>query len=389
MEAGALALARAVGVLPRDEQLRRALRIDADEDFFTVAPAGLSKLPPQDYQSFCGSSPFADGLPGGVKIVPLGLASELPGLQSLAATLSCYLGGLDVAVQDVRGGDVRSMRLCRRVGDRLLAADLLDTLARQLPAASSVVIGVTAEPLVGLDGCSAARLAQVHGGHTAVLSLHAFGSAETSMSAHPSTGLVLTVIQTCLHLLGFAACGFASCAMNPWDSTVKPPPLPLCPVCLRKLSLVVGLGTTLCVGNSAAGAQRFDVVSRYMNLAARFRELGIEEYVRWYEERVMAITQTYWAVAEKADATGALDRAAGATKPESLADGRARTTNCREERGESSESGFSQQLLCEGDAHKTAQLRLLKSRRRGSGRGSEGGPSQHEGSATGESRSYR
>lgn len=386
MEGGALALARAVGVLPRDELLRRALRIDADEEFFTVAPAGLSKLPSQDYQSFCGSSPFADGLPGGVKIVPLALASELPGLQSLAATLSCYLGGMDVTVQDVRGGDVRSIRLCRRVGDRLLASDLLDTLARQLPAAGSVVIGVTAEPLVGLDGCSAAQLAQVHGGHTAVLSLHAFGPAETSMSAHPSTGLVLTVIQTCLHLLGFAACGFASCAMNPWDSTVTPPPLPLCPVCLRKLSLVVGVGATLRVGNSAASAQRFDVVSRYMSLAARCRELGIEEYVRWYEERVMAITQTSWAVAEEDDAT-ALEQAGG-TRPESLAHGSAGTTDGRDEGGEESESGFSQKLQCER-AQKTAQLRLLKSRRRGSGRGSEGGQLRHEGGATGEPRSYR
>lgn len=384
MEGGGLVLARAVGVLPRDKELRRALQIDADEEFFTVAPASLSKLPPQDYQSFCGSSPFADGLPGGVKIVPVGLSSKLPGLQSLAATLSCYLGGLDVVVQDVRGGDVRSMRLFRRVGDRVFAADLLDTLTRQLPAASSVVIGVTAEPMVGLDGCSHARLAEVDGGHTAVLSIHAFGPAETTLSAHPSTGLVLTTIQTCLHLLGFSACGFASCVMNPWDGTDQLPPLPLCPVCLRKLSLVVGVGATLRAGNSAAAGQRFDVVARYMHLAARCRELGIEEYVRWYEERIMAITQTTWAVPGEDGPVCALERPTGGVESHTRG-----SAHSREAIGTSGR-GLSRKPVASstggGDA-KTAQLRLLKSRRRVPGRGFEDGHSRYGGGVVGESRS--
>ncbi len=375
MEGGALALARAVGILPRDEQLRRALQIDADEEFFTVAPAGLSKLPAQDYQSFCGSSPFADGLAGGVKIVPLGLPSDLPGLQSLAATLSCYLGGLDVAVRDVRGGDVRSMRLFRRVGERVFAADLLDTLTRQLSAASSVVIGVTAEPMVGLDGCSPARVAEIDEAHTAVLSIHAFGSAETVLSAHPTTGLVLTAIQACLHLLGFSACGFASCAMNPWDGTAQLPALPLCPVCLRKLSLVVGVGATLRAGSSAVKGQRFDVVARYMHLAARCRELGIEEYVRWYEERVMAIVQKTWSVAGEAGPGRVLERPAGGPGLESLTHGSADTTDGRLQAVEMSDRGFHQPGASSPDGRdaRTAQLRLLKSRRRGPGRGSGDG----------------
>ena len=388
MEAGALTLVRAVGVLPRDEQLRRALQVDADEDFFTVAPAGLSEVPPQDYQSFCSSSPFADGLPGGVKIVPFGLPSELPGLQSLAVTLSCYLGGLDVAVQTVRGGDVRSMRLFRRAADRLLAADLLDTLTRQLPAASSsVVLGVTMEPLVGLDGCSPVRYAKADGAHTAILSLHAFGPAKTAMCAHPSTELVLTVIQTCLQMLGFGVCGFASCVMNPWSNTARPPPLPLCPVCLRKLSLVVGVGATLCVGGSALGGQPFDVVKRYMRLAARCRELGIEQYVRWYEERVMAITQTSWSVAEigASDATCALEspaaggsRLASTQPPGDVGMAGACDTGAEQCGGVSDQSGDG----------KTAQLRLLRSRRRGTGRGSTDRPPRHAGGATAESTSY-
>jgi hypothetical protein len=307
-EGSGLALVKAVGVLPREEQLRRALRIDADEDFFRVAPPGLLQgRPHQDYAAFCASSPFADGLPGGFVIVPFGLPVEHAVLQSLATTLRCYLGGLDVRMEAVRGTEAAHMRLFRRSGERLFATDLLDTLTRQRPAGASVVMGVTMVELVGGDG-SPTAFTQVEDARTGILSLQPFFSAAAAEAgAGGGTGLplLLTVIQACLHLLGFHECGFALCAMNPWEAAAAdaaarsrpPPPLPLCPVCLRKLSLVVGVGTSLGGGSSGgAAARRFDVVARYKSLAERCRGLGIEEYVRWFEERVMAITQEPWAV---------------------------------------------------------------------------------------------
>ena len=115
-------VARAVGVLPREPHLRRALQIDADETFFAAAPQGLRCAPPQVFAGFLRESPFREGCPGSVLVAPMGLPDDAR-TQSLLRSLRAYLPALAVERHDCAA----ELRLFRRsAGGALFAHDLLD-----------------------------------------------------------------------------------------------------------------------------------------------------------------------------------------------------------------------------------------------------------------------
>ena len=278
-------VARAVGVLPREPHLRRALQIDADETFFAAAPQGLRCAPPksQDFAGFARESPFREGCPGSVLVAPMGLPDDAR-TQSLLRSLRAYLPALVVERHDC----APQLRLFRRsAGGALFAHDLLDVLSRSRPASCSVLLGLTAEPL-----CAAgepASCVQGEDGCTAMLSLHRRGGDWQDL---------LTLVHNMHRLLGLAECGFLACLMNPVDSGA---PLHLCPVCLRKLSVVLSPSPASGLGGGGGQRQAFDAVRYYKNLAQRFRDLGAAAEQRWCEARVMAITHEAWRVPDPSE----------------------------------------------------------------------------------------
>lgn len=77
------------------------------------------------------------------------------------------------------------------------------------------------------------------------------------------------------------ACLFTASNPRMWED-LDGTPVHLCPVCLRKLSLL----------GSAAG--RFDAVQRYTQLQRLFTTQRLPTPVLWLEERVAGITQVGW-----------------------------------------------------------------------------------------------
>ncbi len=213
-----------------------------------------------------------------VYVQPLGelRAERGPTTDELAAHAHAYFG-LPVTVLPVRGID--ALGVPSRVVDghrQLDATAVLDVLEGELPHDAYCLIAVTLEDLYPDD-----QFAYVFG----LARLHARVGVFSFARYHPDffgesfavdrnvvMRRALKVMSHELgHMFGLGHCTHLHCLMNGANhlSELDRSPMHLCPVCLRKLHLVLG----------------FDPKGRYRGLAEHYERLGLHEEADWARQR--------------------------------------------------------------------------------------------------------
>lgn len=94
---------RAVGPLPRDIHLRRALVVSDGDEFFDSFPASLARwqsVSPQDFSNFVASSPYREGgAPGRVVLIPAGVSetgARAAEVKAMVSSLGAFLHPMPV-----------------------------------------------------------------------------------------------------------------------------------------------------------------------------------------------------------------------------------------------------------------------------------------------------
>ena len=130
---------RAVGPLPRDIHLRRALVVSDGDEFFDAFPASLARwqsVSPQDFSNFVASSPHRDGgAAGRVVLVPAGVGESGPRaaeVRAMVSALSAFLHPMRVEAVWLRALAPANVRMfptikstdgrCGRLGKRCRGA---------------------------------------------------------------------------------------------------------------------------------------------------------------------------------------------------------------------------------------------------------------------------
>ncbi|ETW06027.1 hypothetical protein H310_03636 [Aphanomyces invadans] len=152
--------------------------------------------------------------------------------------------------------------------------NVVDAAARHGPPGSSSIVVLTSFALRHVDENrqSAACMSVADGKLVVVLSMAQ--SSAVPPSPHP-------VVHAMLHAVGVHPCSFFECAMNACSN--GSPSLVLCPLCLRKCSLVV---------------PQFNIVRRYEALLAILEGWcacdggWVESFHRWCADHIAYITNT-------------------------------------------------------------------------------------------------
>lgn len=158
----------------------------------------------------------------------------------------------------------------RRDGfDQLNATDLLDALVPLVPSHAYGVIALTTEDLYPRDDVNyvfgIARLTK----RVSVFSFARYANDDRKVAARRGLKICSHELG---HMFGVGHCTHFSCNMNGVNhrDELDRAPMHVCPVCLRKLHVLVG----------------FDPAMRYQLLARSLRTFGLDEEARWAERRI-------------------------------------------------------------------------------------------------------
>eukprot|EP00929_Paragymnodinium_shiwhaense_P077594 TRINITY_DN39974_c0_g1_i4.p1 TRINITY_DN39974_c0_g1~~TRINITY_DN39974_c0_g1_i4.p1 ORF type:complete len:289 (-),score=54.50 TRINITY_DN39974_c0_g1_i4:287-1153(-) len=256
------------GPKPLDKALKRALFEDVDDFFGPAATAPRGGTRGQTYGEFARE--HAQG-PGHRGAGQSGLAQlywlPSPGLEDLTqeteGLLSALLAPMRLTAVEVPRssalGRASSALTAGRQSGSAVAQALLDALQRQAPSDAAVVLAI---------GTHQQQSELAAHGHLMVMML----DAQSIANEHTFFDELKYMVVNLLHGLGLVACGFYECLLNT-PSRQAPPPLRLCPVCLRKLATAV------------SGGERWDVAKHYERMLAWVAAQGLEEEALWYRER--------------------------------------------------------------------------------------------------------
>eukprot|EP00927_Polykrikos_kofoidii_P040275 TRINITY_DN34463_c0_g2_i1.p1 TRINITY_DN34463_c0_g2~~TRINITY_DN34463_c0_g2_i1.p1 ORF type:complete len:493 (+),score=57.20 TRINITY_DN34463_c0_g2_i1:62-1480(+) len=124
---------------------------------------------------------------------------------------------------------------------------------------------------------------------------------------------LVQIVAACLIGCGLDPCSFYECLLNSPCVRTCPPPLRLCPVCLRKLGVVVG--------------DRWDVTRHYEGLLGWHERQGRRDEAAWYRERLQVITERFIEESPVVSMQTSEARAAKQSDPPSSAVERSRIAN--------------------------------------------------------------
>ena len=155
-------ISKAIGMLPREPVMRRALRVDPDEAFFVPAPPGLVDAAPQDFAAFAAEVAAGTVAAGPVVLLEITerggggggaasgrLAQTVREFVELYTQLPTHIG------PPPRGCAAAQLRLHRQPlaaagggGVGHSARSVLEVLLRSWPAAAAVQLGLASAGLV-------------------------------------------------------------------------------------------------------------------------------------------------------------------------------------------------------------------------------------------------
>lgn len=212
-----------------------------------------------------------------VHLLPLGtdesLACLLPQLRDICTG---FFWPLRVALLRPQ-----SLSHCECPNGSLDAASVLDWMKPRLRADSVLLIGLSMAALT-IDGVATVgasdwdcRIAVLSSNECQTAPELHLCTTEKGRSSEFLERFTKFVLHQTTHMFGILHCCYYRCLMNGSscveEADTKPPYL--CGICLKKLHLVLG----------------FDVLDRYMRLAAAWTKAGCEDIGRWYETRVASV----------------------------------------------------------------------------------------------------
>lgn len=232
--------------------------------------------PPQSVGNFWVSGPNRPGHDQRDKfyILPLGSVPDTATLEAFAHDFFAVpLVVLDPA--EMSGVDVT--RRPRETGDQLLATDLQAYLQSRLPRDAYAMIGLTAEDLYPSDDYNYVFGLASISERTGVFSLARYDPQfyDSDAAANPvlqRERAFKILAHEGGHMFGIGHCVHHACIMNGANHSeeLDRSPLALCPVCLRKLHLLVG----------------FDPKARYQALQRRYIASGLEAAAEFVRTRI-------------------------------------------------------------------------------------------------------
>lgn len=164
----------------------------------------------------------------------------------------------------------------RASGPQLLTTDVTTWLQRRMPDDAFALVALTLHDLYPDEGWSFVFGEASPWTHTGVYSFHRFGDLADPERWPSFRRRALAVLAHELgHLFGLEHCIYYRCVMNGANSLYEADRAPLheCPICLRKLQLVVG----------------FDPRARYRALADFHTTHGVPAEALWAMERLRVI----------------------------------------------------------------------------------------------------
>ncbi len=240
--------------------------------------------PPQSVGNFWVSGPNRPGDDQRDKfyILPLGPVPDPARLEAFAHDFFT----IPVVVLDPADmSEVQLTRRARDTGDQLLATDLQTYLQSHLPRDAYAMIGLTSEDLYPSEDYNYVFGLASTSERTGVFSLARYDPQFYDSTAKPNPVLQRERAFKILaheggHMFGIGHCVHHACIMNGANHSeeLDRAPLALCPVCLRKLHLLVD----------------FDPSERYRALADAYAEAGLKEaesFARRRLERLSAPPQ--------------------------------------------------------------------------------------------------
>lgn len=232
--------------------------------------------PPQSVGNFWVSGPNRPGDDQRDKfyILPLG---SVPDTAKLEVFAHDFFSIPVVVLERADMSEVQLTRRARDTGDQLLATDLQAYLQSRLPEDAYAMIGLTTEDLYPSDDYNYVFGLASTSERTGVFSLARYNPQFYDAAAEPNPVLqreraFKILAHEAGHMFGIGHCVHHACIMNGANHSeeLDRAPLALCPVCLRKLHLLVG----------------FDPKTRYQTLERRYIESHLDEAATFVRTRI-------------------------------------------------------------------------------------------------------